>query len=68
MMTLLNDEEDNRPHDIRQNEGETKAERRSRMAGVFKKGVSDAEEAEHSHNIPVHKPFSLSYTYDHVKT
>jgi hypothetical protein len=38
------------------------------MAGVYKTGVSDAEEAEHSHNIPVHKPFSLSYTYDHVAT
>jgi hypothetical protein len=52
---LLNDDDEVvRPHDIRQKEGETKAERRTRMAGVYKRGVSDAEEAEHSHNIPVH--------------
>ena len=65
-MAQLNDEEDNRAHDIRNKEGETKAERRTRLAGVYKRGVADAEEAEHSHNIPVHQPFSLSYTYDHV--
>jgi hypothetical protein len=66
--TQLDDEEDVRPHDIRQKEGESKADRRARMAGAYKRGVSDAEEAEHSNDVPVHKPFSLSYTYDHVAT
>ena len=42
---------------------ETPAERRSRMTGIYDKAVVAAEEAEHSHNIPIHKPFSLSYTY-----
>lgn len=35
------------------------------MAGIYSRGVADAEEAEHSHNIPVHQPFSLAHTYDH---
>ena len=33
------------------------------MTGIYDKAVVAAEEAEHSHNIPIHKPFSLSYTY-----
>jgi len=64
--TQLDDEDENRPKDIRQKADETKAQRRSRLADVYKRGVADAEEAEHSHNLPVHKPFSLSHTYDHV--
>lgn len=54
MAQLNDDEDDKRAHDIRQKEGETKAERRARLAGVYKRGVADAETAEHSHNIPVH--------------
>jgi hypothetical protein len=66
--TQLDDEDDKRPHDIRAKEGETKAERASRMTGVFKRGMEDHADAQHSNDIPAHKPFSLSYTYDHVKT
>jgi len=68
---LVNDDLDDegvRPHDIRQKEGETKAERRSRLAGIYARGVADAEEAEHSHNLPIHQPFSLAHTYDHAAT
>lgn len=28
--------------------------------------MADHAEAQHSHSIPVHQPFSLAYTYDHV--
>ena len=33
------------------------------MTGVYDRAIPAAEEAEHSHDIPIHKPFSLSYTY-----
>jgi len=33
------------------------------MKGVYDRAVPAAEEAEHSHNIPVHKPWSLSTSY-----
>ena len=46
---LGDDEEENRPHDIRQKEGETKAERRARLAGVYERGMKDHAEAQHSH-------------------
>jgi len=42
---------------------ETPAQRTARLGGYYARAVPDAEEAEHSHSIPVHKKSTLSYTY-----
>jgi len=56
-MTLLENE------GIMDDKDETPAQRTARLGGYYARAVPDAEEAEHSHSIPVHKKSTLSYTY-----
>lgn len=48
-------------------EDETPAQRRTRLQGYYDRAKPLAEEAAHSHNIPVHKPWSLSTSYFDVQ-
>ena len=58
----LGDEGDRLVKDLREPE-ETKAQRKSRMTAVYDKAVIAAEDAEHSHQLPIHKPWSLATSY-----
>jgi hypothetical protein len=40
-VSMSDDGEENRPHDLRIKEGETKAERRTRLAGIYARGMAD---------------------------